>query len=192
MKINDGSGKGFSVKVDECQRLHTHAFTICANTSATINGDVFDICSGIVTLTTACESGMLYIKNNENDDIIISLQFVNLGTSTGGTEQSIVTFYLSPTTGTLISGACPTSVLNRRIGSSSALDVDTFNGEEGSTITNGNAISFPSTSFTSNSPYVLPKGATFAVSITPPTGNTSMSAAVGFFVIKNASKYGND
>ena len=192
MIIDDGSGKGFSAKVDECLRVHTHAFTICADTSATINGDVFDICTGIITLTNAAESGLLYIKNNENDDLIISLQFVNLGTSTNGVGESTVTFYLSPTTGTLIACGCCLTALNRRIGASCTLTADILKGAQGRTITNGNAITFPSTGFASNSPFVMPKGSTFAVSVTPPTSNTSMPVAVGLFVIKNATKYGND
>jgi len=192
MLIDDGAGKGFSVKVDECLRMHTHAFTIDSDTSAALNGDVFDVCSSIVTLTSANESGILYIKNNENDDLIISLQFVNLGASTNGVGESAVTVYLNPTTGTLIACGCCVTPLNRRVGDANALCTVTVSGAEASTITNGGTISFPSTGFVSNAPYILPKGAALAVSVTPPTSNTSMPVAVGLFVIKNATKYGND
>lgn len=192
MIIKDGKGRGYEVKVDEDNRLHTHAFTTNVDTSATINGDVFDISSNTVTLTSANESGLLYVKNNENDDLLLSLQFVNIDASTGGSGGSLVTYYFNSSTGTLISGATAANVLNRRIGSADSITVDAYKGVEGSTITDGTSMDFPSTGFSASSPFVLPKGASFAVSITPPTGNTSMRASIGLFIVKNATIYGKD
>ena len=191
--IKNGVGNGNLAKVDESNRLHTHAFTIDTDTSACIQGDAFDICSGIVTLTNANEHAILYIKNNEDDDLIISLQFVNLGTSTGGVGKSTVTTYLNPTGGTLISDANNAGVLNRRVGDSTSLTADSFGASaQGKTLTGGDTISFPSSGFAANSPFVLPQGQSLAMSVTPPTSNTSMRVGIGFYIVRNGSQHGND
>jgi hypothetical protein len=188
----DGAGKGYSAKVDEEQRLHTHAFTVSTALAAALSGDAFNVGSSLITLTSANESGCLYIKNNEPEDIILSVQFINLGTSTNGTGESHFTFYLNPTGGTLISNAVAGDVFNRRIGSNNTLSADVYKGVEGDTITGGNIIKAPTTGLFSSVPYVIAKGATFAISITPPTGNTSMEVQIGLNTITHGPKYGND
>ena len=79
MKIEDGTGKGFEAKVDDLNRMHTHAFNVPLTSFASTRGDAFNISSGLVTLTTAGESGLLYIKNNECDDISVITEFINIG-----------------------------------------------------------------------------------------------------------------
>ena len=192
MKIEDGTGNGNEVKVDDENRMHVHSFGVDIDTASALQGDAFDICSGLITLTSANESALLYIKNNENDDLILSLQFVNLNASTNGVGESTVKYYINPTGGTIVSGASDAGVINRKIGDANTLTADVFKGAEANTLTGGSNIEFPSTGFASSSPFVLPKGATLGIAIIPPTSNTSMVAAVGLYVIKGATKHGND
>lgn len=200
MKIEDGTGKGFETKVDCLNRLHTHAFNVPLSSFATTRGDAFNISSGLVTLTSACESGLLYIKNNECDDIAVLTEFVDIGTSVNAccavvTLDGVIRFHLNSTTGTLISVASCACVDNRKIGNPTTLTADTFKGVEGSTLTNGSEVPIPTSTSTRNvipSEWIIPKGATFAVSYEPPTGNASVDIQVGFFVVKNYSMYGTD
>lgn len=198
--LEDGTGDGFTAKVDDLNRLHTHAFTVPLPTFASTRGDAFNISTGLINLTNASESGLLYIKNNESDDISIIAEFVNIGTSLDSccavvSLTGVVRFHLNSTTGTLISGGACACRNNRKIGDATTLTADIKKGVQGSTITNGSEIPIPTSPSTRNvigSEWIIPKGASFAVSYQPPTGNVSVCVQVGFFVVKNYSTYGTD
>ena len=188
--IEDGTGTGLAAKVGVANRLHTHSLSSEASSVATICADAFNINSGLITLTSCCDSALLYIKNNEDNPIAITTEFINLGSSLDTccaiiSLKGTLKFYLSSTTGTLISDASCAQVLNRLVGNSSLLTADVYKGAEGKTITNGNAIVIPGTAGVIPSEYILPKGATFAISFTPPAGNVSLPLTVGLLVIKD-------
>ena len=188
--IKDGTGTGRLAKVGDQNRVHTHALSASTSTVASVKGDAFNISSNLVTLTNDSEAALLYIQNNEDADISIITEFVNIGTSTGapGVEGTTM-FYLNPTGGTLISNAVEAQVLNRRIGDNETLDADTFRGVQGDTITGGNSIPIPSPGGAIASEYIIPKGASFALSYTPASGNTNIDIQIGFLVIKNYPSY---
>ena len=188
--IEDGTGTGLMAKVGIQNRLHTHSLSTEASSVATICADAFNINTGLVTLTSCCESALLYIKNNEVNPIAVTTEFINLGSSLDACCAAIslkgtLKFYLSSTTGTLISDASCAQVLNRLVGDSSLLVADVYKGSEGKTLTNGNAIVIPGGAGAIASEYIIPKGATFAISYTPPTGNVSLPLTVGLLVIKD-------
>lgn len=187
--IEDGSGKGNVAKVGDQRRLHTHALSSSADSVATVEGDAFNVSSNLVTLTNDCESGLLYIKNNEEGPISVTTLFVNVSCSTGGTGSGIVRFYLNPTTGTLISNQTCAQVLNRNVGNNQTLAADAYRGIEGSTITNGDTIPIPNRTGSIPSEYVLSKGKSFALSYEPPSGNTNVQVQIGFLVIRNYKEY---
>jgi hypothetical protein len=190
--IVDGSGSGYAAKVDQENKLLTHSFTVSSALTGALKGDAFNVGSTLLTLTSANESACLYIKNLEQDDIIISVQFINLGASTGGSGESKFKFYLNPTTGTIIDNAVAGDAFNRKIGSSNTLSATVYKGAEGYTLTNGDVIEAPTTGLFSTVPFVLEKGSAFGIAITPPTGNTSLEVQIGLNVIKNGSSYGNN
>jgi hypothetical protein len=188
--IKDGSGGEKSAKVGSKNRIHTHALSASSSSVASVSGEAFNISSELVTLTSDSESGILYLKNEEEFDISITTEFVNLGTSTGGTGSSIIRFYLSPTGGTLISDATAASVDNRRVGDNESLSVLAYRGVEGSSISGGSDIPIPRNGAGPiASEYIIPKGSSFALSVTPPSGNTSMPIQIGFLVIKCYREY---
>jgi hypothetical protein len=187
--IKDGTGTGASAMVGDKNRLHTHALSTTAASNATMEGDAFNVSSELITLTSANESALLYIKNNEDHSISVTTLFVNLGTSTGGSGESLISFKLAPTGGTLISDETAAQTLNRNIGNNTTLTAATYKGAEGKTITGGDTIQLPSTGGPITSEYVLPKGAAFSLSMTPPTGNTSMQVQIGFLVLRNYESY---
>ena len=192
--IEDGTGTGLMAKVGIQNRLHTHSLSTEASSVATICADAFNINTGLVTLTSCCESALLYIKNNEVNPIAVTTEFINLGSSLDAccaiiSLKGTLKFYLSSTTGTLISDASCAQVLNRLVGDSSLLVADVYKGSEGKTLTNGNAIVIPGGAGAIASEYIIPKGATFAISYTPPTGNVSLPLTVGLLVIKDWSVF---
>jgi hypothetical protein len=188
-EIKDGTGSGNKAMVGDKNRLHTHSLSASSASVATATGEAFNVSSGLITLTDTSESSLLYIENNEEDIISITTLFVNIGTSTGGSTEGLLKFHLSPTAGTLITDATEAQVLNRNIGNPITLAANTYKGAEGKTCTGGSEIQLPSTGGGIASEYVLPRGASFAISYTPPAGNTSIQLQIGFLVIKKYSSY---
>lgn len=188
--IKDGTGKGYAAKVGEDNRLHTHSLTVTIEQSAAINGDVFGISSGVITLTSANESAIYYIKNNTDDDILIIEQFLLFGASVGGTGSPTVKYYTgADSSGTIVSTANDITPVNRRFLDSGVIDVDAFYGAEGLTLSGGTESSFVTTGFTNTGTFIIPKGVALGISVTPPSGNTSQAFTFGLNVIKNASDY---
>lgn len=191
--LEDGTGSGNKAKVGILKRLHTHALQVSLSTGATLAGDAFNISSKLANLTSANESVLLYLKNNEDDDISITTEFINISQSTGGVGSAQIKFILNPTAGSIITNALLADKDNRRISDSKTLTCDCFRGVEGDTITSQDSeIPIPTNAGTRNaipSEYIIPKGSAFALSVTPPTGNTSMDVQVGFLVIKKYSTY---
>jgi len=188
--LKDGTGKAFQAKVGDKNRLHTHSLAADISAVASISGDAFNVSSNLVTLTNTSESVLLYFKNLEEDDISITTEFVNIGTSTGaGSTKGIMKFYIDGTSGTIIDNALPAQVINRRIGNGNTLDGNIYRGVQGDTLTGGDTITIPTSGGAIASEYILPKGKSFALSYTPAAGNTSISLQIGFLIIKSYSTY---
>jgi len=188
--IGDGTGKSFEAKVDGENRLHTLAISEGFNVDSAVNGKNYNFNTGDITLTSASKSAIAYIKNLENDDLIIRDILIISDTSTGGSGDFSVEIIRNPTTGTIISGATDFSVkANRNFGSVRDFVGDVFKGAEANTLTNGENFSETSRSTTTTpisfdaDVIILPKGASLGVNYTPQTGNTSQVvkvAIVGF------------
>lgn len=188
MEINDGTGSGRGVKVDNLNRMRTYSVTKPEEEVATLSGNKYNLNTGDITLTSANASGVFYLKNNDdNGDIVIQTFIFLIGNTTGGTAGSdfVVDIYRNPTTGTLISGASAVEMnQNANFGSAKTLTVDAYKGAEGNTVTNGNRII--SSRIASSGRHVIsvgsfniPKGSTVAVTITPKTSNTNCIVQLG-------------
>lgn len=185
--ILDGSGKGYSAKVDKEGRLHVDSIGTIRESAQAQRGYAYNVNTGVLTLTNAAtENGIFYIKNNENTPLIIESFFYLLGASTGGSGDGTITIIRNPSTGTLISGASEiTMKKNRNFGSSRDLSADAYKGSTGTTVTNGEdfAITFVGSSSSNRivvpfSGLTLPKGSSVAVKYTTPSGNTSQKIAI--------------
>lgn len=191
--IKDGTGNGHLAKVDSDFRLHTHAYTVTINQAATLAGDTFDVSTGVVTLTSDNESGIFYIENTSDDDLLVFEQFLLLGASTGGASNNVtIKYYTGATGGTVISDEVVATVDNRRLLDSKQLGALSYKGSEAKTLSGGNESSFITSGFNNTSPFVIPPGINIGVSIQPSTGNTSQAVTFGINLIANATKYGND
>ena len=184
--IKDGTGSGKSAKVNNNNKLYTFTTIETAEKFATKNGNSYTIASGLVTLTSAGESGIFYLKNNEACDLHVSQIVASLGPSTGGssTDSNLIRVYRNPTTGTLISTATSGPIkCNRNFGSSNTLTADAYIGAEGETITDGvvhSQVLMPSGGDARDMAIdeTLTPGATIALSVEPQDSNTSMKVMI--------------
>jgi hypothetical protein len=180
MKIHDGTGSGFEARVDSTNRLLTEAVIETEQLEAAVKGDSYQIGSGAVTLTSANESAVLYFKNNEEKDVIITA--VNI-TSSKQTGSSAGVFLAKLYTGgTGLSAGTSQTALNNNFGSSKTLTADITAGQEAATVTSGTASGAfyiqEAVFFNTSTAWVVPKGSTIAVTVTPGASNTSVTVTV--------------
>jgi hypothetical protein len=185
--IKDGR-TGDTAKIDVNNRLHTNALSVDVTLSETLNNNAYDISTGgLVTLTGTGESALIYLKNNNNEDLIVTTVFLDSTASTGGSGSGSLKWYLNPEAGTLIDDASEALTINRRIGSPNNISADRYKATgESKTLTGGTEITFPvnaGVNILFGKPFVIPKGQRFGVSYTPPTGNSSMGIQIGLLVI---------
>ena len=189
-EITDGTGKGNSAGVDNTNRLLVRNISENIFQNAAEEGEAFFIGTPLITLTSAGESAICYIKNNENDALVLGRFFLVAETTNGTPTMFRVNWYKNPTS---ISSGTATSALNQNFGSSEQLDADIEYGVEGSTITGGAlaaTLSFPVGQFNSiEANLVLEKGSSLVISVDPPAGNTSMPVQFGTRVIKYIERY---
>lgn len=179
--IQDGTGSGFSMKVDEKGRAHVDSVTTQREEAQSQRGFAFNVNTGNITLTNgATKNAVLYIKNNEDYDLIITNIFYILGNTTSGTGNCYLEIVRNPTTGTIISGATAVSInQNKNFGSSRALSVTAYKGATGLTFTNGDDYAAtilnagPQRIVITGGSITLPKGASIGINYTTPTSNTS-------------------
>ena len=182
-EIKDGTGTGNQVHVDASNRMSTVAVTRDHNGDATIRADSYNINSGLVTITSVDEQGLLYVKNNETRDLHIHTIIVILGPSTSGvtTDTTRVRIYKNITTGTLVSEAnAADTVSNRNFGSSKVLDATAYKGDASSTITDGTihieSLIDPGSRVPFPIDEILTQGDSIAISVEANDSNTSMKA----------------
>lgn len=185
ISIKDGSGAGYSAKVDSAYRMHVDAIERTQSQQAILRGDGFNLSTGLITLTSATQSAVFYLKNDGDIPLVFKEIGIRLGTSTGGTGSATITLTANPTAGTIISNALTLSTaFNRNLGSSRMITGDYYKGAQGYTLTGGTSAATTSTTnfddpivFEADI-FVLPKGTSIGVLVTPPTGNTSQTCVV--------------
>jgi len=179
-QIQDGKGTGFLAGVDNTNRLQTRTINEGIFQNSSRNGNSFFLGTPLVTLTTATASAIIYVENNEDQDLMIEEIFFISEASTGGVGNMFRTaWYKNPTDilGTL------TTPLNQNFGSSAELNATIKYGAQGAGVSGGtlvSALSFPLQQFNIlETNLVLPKGTSFAITVQPPASNTSMPIQIG-------------
>lgn len=180
--LEDGAGTGNKLKISNENRAQVDAVTHTSAQEAAEEGRLFQIGAGIVNLTTATESAVLFLKNDGDNDMEIVNITISSTLSTGATAGDVMLAKLI-TNPTSIVGT-PAPFVNNNLGSSKTPEGVFTAGAEGSTVTGGalgGAAYIPVASFERVELYwILPKGSSLAITITPPTGNTNLN--VGCFV----------
>lgn len=180
-EITDGKGRGFTAGVSSNNRLLTLGVNEDIFQYSAEEGDAYFIGTPLITLTSATESAIFYIKNNEDDILIFENFFTTAESTTGGSPSMYrVNWYKNPTS---ISSGTAVPSLNQNFSSSNALDADIEYGAQGSTVTGGSLVatlSLPIGQFNNIvANLVLGKGSSFVITVTPPAGNTSMPVQFG-------------
>lgn len=191
-QIIDGSGSGYRAKVDKHKRLHVDAITFGRSEQEVELGNGYSVNTGTFSLTSANKSACLYMKNDEDFDMVLTIMVYIFGNSNANGD-CLVDVLKNPTTGTIISGAVDAEMagVNRNFGSSFSLNATTliYKGAEGNTFTDGTKVISSIVQTPSRTPIiigdiVLPKGSSIGFDVTPPTGNTAMDVqlGLGFFI----------
>ena len=134
-EIKDGTGTGNLVRVDSENRLSSRAITETETEKAVLDGRAFNINTEFLSITTDVEHALLYIKNNEDRDLIIAAWFNGTDLGTNGATSGLVRIYYNPTGGTIISDAIAVTPVNRNAGSSRTLAADVYSGGDAKTFT---------------------------------------------------------
>lgn len=180
-QIQDGKGNGYLVEVDSRNKLVTASTTQTEEEYHLAKGDGFNVETPVITLTSNAKSGVLYIKNNDDEDLVITGFFNLLGAISGTTSGDMYLYYEFDTVGgTLISSTSNIiTPVNKRAGSTNVLNATVLYGAEGKTTDTGlKKITSLSTGNGRNTLFVrviLPRGSSVSVSIKPFTGTTSMA-----------------
>ena len=185
MFILKSGTSGYTAEVDSNNRVQAFSTSQTHSTSAALMSDYYNINSGVINLTSASASALLYVKNTDTVTWSIGRVFYNFGSSTGGTGDALAEIISIPTAGTLVSAGSTITPHNFNFASPKLLLGTVKAGVEGSTVTDG-AVAISSImpivatrvliNFDS---IVLTPGASLAIRITPQTGNTSMNVQVG-------------
>lgn len=139
--LKDGSGEGNKAAVDKSNRLKTVGEVATLQEQASIDGRGYNINTGIMTLTSASKSAVLYFKNTGACNMVVSGLFYLVGNSTSGSGDTLVTVIRNPTAGTIVSNSTTVEMSgNRNFGSSRTIAADAFKGGEAVTMTGGEKI----------------------------------------------------
>jgi hypothetical protein len=188
--IQDGTGEGWSLKIDSEGRLYNQSVNDTAIEYAAQEGRAFNINTQFLPISSSGENALLYVKNNEEEDLVVAAWFIGTDFASGSaTRSGLAAVYVNPTGGTLIASASVVTPVNRRLGSAETLDALIYKGGDGYTITGqltdpvlyqtqgASARAFGNVYIT------VPKGSSLAVTYTP-NGAEPLEIYTGFQVYK--------
>ena len=182
MIIENGVGNANKARVDDNNQLHVFAVTENEQNNAAEHGNLYNINTGLVSLTGTGDSAVLYFKNAENaingesNFIITTIVFGLYTRSATVTNAATATLIRNPTAGTIISDAnAAPMVSNSNFGSSNTLDSLIYSATgTGKTLTGG----------TDHALVLVPEGRTAATSLNI---DLAKGAALGINIDLNTS-----
>lgn len=140
--IEDGTGSGFSVKVDGENRLFSRSIIESEFDHAVRKGLSFNVNTEFLTITGSSETPIMYLKSNEDRDVVLSAWFIGTDNASGTPSRNgLMRVYFNPTAGSIISSGTDVTPVNRQGGSSNTIDLDVKAGGDGFTATGYNPIS---------------------------------------------------
>jgi len=178
-QIRDGRGRGFMAAVNKEQELQVRSVVVEQRLAGTLDERYYEATTGKVTLTDANETGIIYLKNENTNGLVIVIDrvFYDIWTSTGGSGgDGTLRYYKNPT----ISGGTDIIPNNTNFEAATAA-AGTF--KKSMTTMTGTAwwtayITDKISIALEEGRIVVPNGESFGISIAAPTGNTSMDIAV--------------
>jgi len=194
--IEDGTGQGFSLKIDSENRALASVKSETFFEDAVGRGNAFNINTEFLAVSASIETPLIYFKNNEDKDIVIAAWFIGTGLSGGSeTEKALMRVYPNITTGSIVSAGTDITVVNRKISSAVTFEVDVKKGGDGFWM-NPTGSNTPVLYQTQNAAsrvfgnvyLVVPKGGSLGVSYEP-NGQQPINIYTGFqgFLLANNS-----
>jgi predicted RNA-binding protein (virulence factor B family) len=105
-QIKDGVGKAYLVQVDSDNRLRVRGSTESEEIFANRHGDAYNLNTGVINLTSAAETTLFYMKNNEDHPYVVTAVVIGVFNSVNGDGlDMLATFIRNPTTGDIITNA---------------------------------------------------------------------------------------
>jgi hypothetical protein len=180
--IKDGVGQGYLAKVNKKNEVAVRTSSVQQHTRSALDGNYYELTTGIITLGDSGEHGIIYLKNNETTTMLIDRVFMDVWPSTGGdsTFGGILKYYKNP----VVTGGDSITPTNTNFARAEVKGIDLRNV---ATITGSvwwtSRIAAGSALALEEGRFCLPPGYSFGISITPPDNNTSMkvSCNVAFY-----------
>lgn len=178
--IEDGTGKGYSVKVDQTNRLEVRAVTEDSALEGSILGDTFVLGTPFLTQTGETANGLLYFKPEEDVALFAKTFSSQARYVSGATIQNyVINVYKNISESSLTGVWVDISPLNTNFGSSNELSgVFKYGSPTGAAGFSGLPafqLGFPVNVYNQISTnLIFPKGVGILLSVTPPTGNVAM------------------
>lgn len=193
-QITGSNNPGNTVKVDTLGRISARAVSASEQADTAVRGETFNLNTDNITLTDALDTPLFFIKNTGEDrDLIITRVFFTFLSSTGGSGEINASIVSNPTGGTILTDT-ELEIFNFNTGSGNSLSLDVNIGASGSTSTGGK-VPFRFLFTGDNQRHlipidsiVVPRGSSVAITLKPPTANTSMivQAGVNMFLAEPA------
>ena len=179
--LKDGTGNGFLAQVNKDHQLITRATALNQHTKSSVDGNYFELTTGLLEITVATEKGVLYLKNSEDTTIVVDKVFLDVWPSTGGgTDGGTLRYYKNPT----VTGGSSINAVNTNFKKPDTAGDDLKN----LTTITGTVwwIGYfePQNSITiEEEKFVIPPGYSFGMSLIAPSGNSSMyiNANIAFY-----------
>lgn len=189
--IKDGTGSGDTLKITAKNRAVVESIRTTKEEERSSCGDAYIFSSGLVNLTSCMESALLYVLNNECEDLVINRMVILTGASTGSSDtEGGFNIVVNPTAGTLVDCGSAGVQRNTNFGSTNTLCVTIATGAEALTLTDGTCgagITHTDINQVHDLAFTLPKGKSIGVKFTPPSSNSSLNVIINLFIYKNGS-----
>ncbi len=177
----DGTGSGNLQRVDSDNRAHVFSVTETEAESANTEGNAFNVNTGVITLTDAVDTPILYFKNTDAVQTIhVNAIAIGIGPSTLAVTTldplAIITVIRNPITIDFSTAVSINS--NRNYGSAATLTATAYKGATGDTMTDGadHLLFFQvgAGRLFATIDEVLPPGSSMGIKINPAPSNDDM------------------
>lgn len=188
--IEDGTGKGYTAKVDNTNRLEVRSVTEDGQLEGALNGQTFAIGTPFLTQTADTANGLLYFNNGEDVPFYAKTFSSQARFTTGGTFSNyIINVYTGIEPAALTGTWVDFNPFNTNLASSDLLE-GTYKygspaGAAGFSGTPKFQLAFPINVYNQiATTLVFPKGVGVLLTVTPPTSNTAMPVSFTVTVTK--------